>query len=79
MSSTPYVTRAQANFVADFLYRRPKGYVWVDGPIADTGCIRIRHREGTDESSRAGREVHWNSVADRPLSTPLAVEREEVS
>ena len=79
-----HVKEAQAQAIARFLFKRRKGTVWIDGPIAETGCIRVRwtlhveggggigpevHEKGVFYLDAKGREVRWNTQEDRPRET----------
>lgn len=78
-----HVTRAQANAIAELAHKKYGLWLRVDGPIADTGCVRVAWRESVakygEENAFArgvlylngkGQPVRWDSLRDRPLTTP---------
>jgi hypothetical protein len=78
----------QAEFVKRFLYGKPKCNLAIDGPIADTGVLRIRWRTGRDNTVHGeppqkgvlyidadGLETPWDTLRDRPARSTLKGKR----
>jgi hypothetical protein len=86
MGNNNQIKKAQAEWVCAFLTSKPKCQVNIDGPIGDdSGCIRVRFLIAYDKSGGAGPGVHvkgvvyldakgkevvWDTQADRPKRTP---------
>ncbi len=77
------ISVAQAQAVAKIVYGKYGALITIDGPIADTKCIRVRWRQSAggqgDEQGymrgllyldRKGNPVKWDSLRDRPRQTP---------
>ena len=78
MSMSRVIKESQSKWIKEFLTGHT-GCVWIDGPIGDTGVVRVRWRERTTEPfdrkgvfyiDQKGQEIRWDSYADRPLETP---------